>query len=81
MDRLRAIWFLGAAHAETYLSTKEDSSTAKAWLHGEDVDQWRCPCTPVKAAEGSLEANCLAVNENTMVSGQARAVQLRVPPG
>ncbi len=81
MDRLRAVWFLGATHAETNLSAKEDSSTAKAWLHGEDVNQrWR-PCSPGKASEGSLEVNRLVVNENTVVSGQARAVRLCVPTG
>ena len=74
MDRLRAVWFLGAKYAETNLSAKEDSSTAEAGLHGEDVNQRRRTCGPGKAPEGSLEVDRLAVNENAMVSGQARAV-------
>ena len=69
MDRLRAVCFLGATHAETNLSAEENPSTAKARLHGKDVIQRRCPCNPVKAPKGSLEASRLAVNEKAMVSG------------
>ena len=69
MDRLRAVWFLGATHAETNLSAEENPSTAKARLHGKDVVQGWCARDSVKAPEGSLEADRLAVNEKTMVSG------------
>jgi len=78
----RAVRFIGAGYAEANVSTEEDSPQAEPRISQEDVDKGGHSRAEVKATEGSPEADTsLALDEETMVSGQAGTVHGCFPPG
>ena len=52
-----AVWFIGATHAKTNLSTQENSEEAQTWLPGQECYQRRHERSEVATTEGALEAH------------------------
>lgn len=58
MDGIRdAVWFIGATHAKTNLSTQENPTEAKAWFPCQELYQGWYACSEVSTTEGALEAH------------------------